>query len=164
MDAMQNHDTSLIELDEGFPTHVGYYNDELDILDLGDMGFEAILCPRCQRFDIQSFAKGVDHRRGYLLRDVETAAAEGCEFCMLLLASLKNIPRPTYFYMSFGSRRPTNSDLYVHMTLSENYSEMKKQPGSLGLRVNRLQTEIGGRFSEVKNASEYELCLAADPS
>lgn len=116
---MPNHDTNLIELDEGLSTYDGYHNDALDILDLGDDGDEAILCQRCQRFDIQSFAKSVNHRRGYLLRDVEAAAADRCEFCSLLLASLKDILRPTYFYVSFGSRKPTNPDLYVHMTLSK---------------------------------------------
>ena len=46
------------------------------------------------------------------------------------------------------------------MSLSENYSETSA--GSFELRANRLQVEIGGRYSDVKHVSKKELCLAAD--
>jgi hypothetical protein len=63
----------------------------------------------------------------------------------------------------FPNRRtPTKRTLYLHMTLPENYTNSTNQPVSPGLRVNRLLAEIGDRFSEVRNASEHELCLAAD--
>jgi len=84
---------------------------------------------------------------------------------LLLLDSVKDIEKPKYFNSTplWGRVKPTNRDLYLHMTVSENYVGEKLLPVSPGLRVNRLLTEIGDRFSEVRNASEHELCLAADP-
>jgi hypothetical protein len=102
---MPNHGTSLDE------------DLSLDILDLGldDEGAGVTLCQRCQRLDIQYSASCINHRRGYHLRGVE-AEAKGCEFCSLLLASVKDIPKPTYFYNNvLGGRITTHPDLYVHM-------------------------------------------------
>jgi hypothetical protein len=150
---------SLIELDAALT------NARSDALDIptSTPANGAMLCDRCKHFDIQSFARSASRRRGYALREVEIAAANGCEFCSLLLDSVKDVERPTYFSTTFlGRHTPTNPDLYLHMTLSENYTNKKIQPVSPGLRVNRLLTEIGDRFSEVRNASEHELCLAAD--
>jgi hypothetical protein len=162
---MSNRPASLIELDAVLSTPDPDQNDALDIPNVrpANVGNEATLCDRCQRFDIQSFARSASRRCGYVLREVEAAAANGCEFCSLLLDSVKDVARPTYFTTTFlGRRTPTNPDLYLHMMLSENYTNKKIQPVSPGLRVNRLLTEIGDRFSEVRNASEHELCLAAD--
>ena len=140
---------------------------ELDFHPAGDAdsGPGAPLCELCQNFDIHSFTRGSTQTRGYLLRHVE-AAAVGCEFCSLLFDSVKDIEKPTYFYKSlFGkSTYDLKPDLYMHMTLSENYSGSKKQSNWLPLGANRLSTEIGDRFSDVKSASKHELCLAADPS
>jgi len=123
------------------------------------------LCDRCQRFDLQSFARDASRRYGYALRDVEAAASNGCEFCTLLLDSVKDVEKPVYFSATiFGGRRPRNPDLYVYMTLSENYVQSKTPPGLSGLRVNRLLTEIGDRYTKLTSASDHELCLAADPS
>jgi hypothetical protein len=163
---MSNRPASLLELDTVFPTPDPDQNNALDIPNVrpADFGNGATLCDRCQRFDIQSFARSASRRCGYVLREVEIAAANGCEFCSLLLDSVKDVEKPTYFYTTnFGQRRPLNPDLYLHMTLSENYINKKLHLVSPGLRVNRLLTEIGDRFSEVRNASEHELCLAADP-
>jgi hypothetical protein len=154
-----NRPASLIELDAVLSAPDPDQNDTLDIPDDG-----ATLCDRCQRFDVQSFARNPSRRCGYLLHDVEAAAVNGCEFCSLLFDSVKDVERPTYFSAAIlsGYITPTNPDLYLHMTLSENYTNKANAPVSPGLRVNRLRTEIGDRFSEVKNASEHELCLAAD--
>ena len=166
---MSNRPTSLIEQGAALSTPDPDQDDSLDILDIPDVwpdnvGNGATLCDHCQRFDIQSFARSASCRRGYVFREVKAAAADGCEFCSLLLDSVKDVERPTYFYTNnLGRRTTTNSDLYVHMTLSENYTDKKMQSASPGLRANRLLTEIEDRFSEVKNASEHELCLAADP-
>jgi hypothetical protein len=123
----------------------------------------AILCNRCLRFDIQLFAGSASRRCGYLLREVEIAAANGCEFCSLLLDSVSDVEKPTYFNSTILDRNiPTNHDLYVHLTLSENYRNRGNRPVSLGLQVNRLLTELGDRFSDMRNASGHELCLAAD--
>jgi hypothetical protein len=123
------------------------------------------LCDRCQRFDLQSFARDASRRYGYALRDVEAAASNGCEFCTLLLDSVKDVEKPAYFSTTiFGRRRPRNPDLYVYMTLSENYVQSKTPPGLSGLRVNRLLTEIGDAYTKLTSASDHELCLAADPS
>lgn len=123
------------------------------------------LCELCQNFDIHSFNRGSTQTRGYLLRHVE-AAAVGCEFCSLLFDSVKDVEKPTYFYNSLlgYSTHDLKPDLYLHMTLSENYSGSNKQSTWLPLGANRLSTEIGDRFSDVKSASKHELCLAADPS
>lgn len=134
---------------------------ELDLHSDGD----APLCGLCQNFDIQSFTKGSTPNRGYLLRHVE-AAAVGCEFCSLLLDSVKDVEKPTYFYKGLFHHNlyALKPDLYVHMMLSENYSVSKKSSNWLPLAANRLSAEVGDRFSDVRNASEHELCLAADPS
>lgn len=120
------------------------------------------LCDRCQRFDLQSFARNASRRHSYALRDVEAAASDGCEFCTLLLDSVKDVEKPVYFSDTiFGGRMPRNPNLYVYMTLSENYIQSKTLPG---LRANRLLTEIGDRYTKLTSASDHELCLAADPS
>lgn len=161
---MSNRPASLIELGAVPSTPDPDQNDALDLPNNTDVANGATLCDRCQRFDIQSFARSASRRCGYILCEVEVAAANGCEFCSLLLDSVQGVEEPAYFtHDIFGRRRPTNPDLYLHMTLSENYASQKQQPASPGLRVNRLLTEIGDRFSEGRNASDHELCLAADP-
>jgi hypothetical protein len=121
------------------------------------------LCERCQNFDLQSFARSASGIRGYLFRDVE-AADDSCEFCSLLLESLKDVEKPTYFYYHFwNGTTKTNPDIYVHMTLSQNFSYISaKQGTSLPLCANRLSIEIGDRYSDVNTPSSYELCLAAE--
>lgn len=75
--------------------------DEDDIPDIlgvrpDNISDRALLCKCCQRFDIRSFARSASQRRGYLLRDVQASASDGCEFCSLLLDSVKNVEsRPT---------------------------------------------------------------------
>jgi hypothetical protein len=146
-------------------------NNALDMPNtaLANVGNGAALCGRCQRFDIQTFTRSARRRRGYAVRDVETAAANGCEFCALLLDSVRDVEKPVYFG-GIGwlgglkpTIKPTNPDLYVHMTISENYRNEKEHAVSQGLRVNRLLVEIGDRFSDVRNASEHELYLTTDP-
>jgi hypothetical protein len=130
------------------------------------------LCTRCQNFDIQSFGQVAGRRKGYLLHDVEEAAAaeRGCEFCALLLDAIKDVPKPEYFYqnMLFPGRVVMHPDLYVHMTVSENYKDDTQKAAytasSSGLGVNRIYVEVGDRFSGVRNPSAHEICLAADPS
>ena len=166
--AMSNRPASLLELDTVLPTPYLDENDALDIPNVRPVNFGngAALCDRCQRFDIQSFTRSVNRRCVYALREVEAAAANGCEFCSLLFDSVKDVEKPTYFYtifQTYNRRRALNPDLYLHMALSENYINKNLNQVSPGLQVNRLLLEIGDRFSEVRNASEHELCLAADP-
>jgi len=124
----------------------------------------AALCVRCQNFDIQSFARASGNRKGYLLSDVRAAAKEGCEFCGLLLESLKDVEEPQYFYSNAWVGRTTlASKLYVHMTISEDHKETSSATPNGGLRANRLFVELGDRFSGVKNPSSHEMCIAADP-
>jgi hypothetical protein len=136
-----------------------------DVEDTGDRAeARASLCNRCQSFDIQSFARSPSRTRGYLLKDVEMSARDGCEFCSLLLDGVKNVERPTYFYTTASNRqKTTNPDLYVHMTVSESGWDDKASLMVPGLRANRLLIQLGDRFSEVRNQSEHEICLAADP-
>ena len=164
---MANRPASLIELDPVLPSQDDAAPNDLDILRDGPaaVGARAPLCELCQNFDIQSFAKSPTRRRGYLLRHVEAAAADGCEFCSLLLDSVKDVEKPAYFYHNFhGGHNVLKPDLYVHMTLSENYGGSKGESNSLPLGANRLLTQVGDRFSDVKSASQHELCLAADLS
>lgn len=136
-----------------------------DVEDTGDRAEAgASLCNRCQSFDIQSFARSPSRRKGYLLKDVEMSARDGCEFCSLLLDSVKNVERPTYFYTTaFNRQKTTNPDLYVHMTVYESCQDDKTSLMTPGLRANRLLIQLGDRYSEVRNQSEHEICLAADP-
>lgn len=135
-----------------------------DVEDTGDEAEAAAsLCNRCQNFDIQSFTRSPSRRRGYLLKDVETSARDGCEFCSLLLDGVKDVERPTYFYTTaFNRKKTTNPDLYVHMTVSESFRDDKASLMAPGLRANRLLIQLGDRFSEVRNQSEHEICLGAD--
>jgi hypothetical protein len=121
------------------------------------------LCERCSRFDIQSFTKTQNRTRGYKLSDVETSAADNCRFCLLLLDSVKGLDPPDPFYIStFGALKSTKPELYIHMTLSENFDPIVKN--KIGpFRFNRLHTAIGDRFDEVRSHSEIELCVTVDP-
>jgi hypothetical protein len=124
------------------------------------------LCRRCEDFDIQSFAKSPYRRRGYLLSDTISSFSAGCDFCELLIYCVADVDIPKlpnsrlrfdndYFY--FDPR------IYIHMTVSENYSETwddaKPEMG-----VNRLLVEIGDRFSDMRRSGDKELCLSADSS
>lgn len=125
---------------------------------------EFSLCARCQNFDIQLFARGADRRKGYLLKEVESAADQGCQFCGLLLDAVKDVEKPTYFYSNiFGGNTTLNPDLYVHMTISDSYRDEASATPSLALRGNRFFVELGDRFSGVRNSSKHEICIAADP-
>jgi hypothetical protein len=113
---------------------------------------ELSLCVRCQNFDIQSFARSADGRKGFLLKDVEAAADQGCQFCGLLLDAVKDAEKPEYFYNNaFVGKTTLNPDLYVHMTISESYKEERLTTPSRGLRANRFLVELGDRFSGVRN-------------
>ena len=124
----------------------------------------APLCDRCSIFDIQSFARMPYRSQGYKRSDVEKSAASKCRFCLLLLDSVKGLDPPDPFYIStFGALKSTKPELYLHMTLSENYeTAVKKTVGPFNF--NRLHIAIGGRFDEVRSHSEVELCVAADQS
>ncbi|CAO2649627.1 Nn.00g070120.m01.CDS01 [Neocucurbitaria sp. VM-36] len=126
---------------------------------------DASLCARCHDFDLQSFARSATRRKGYLLKDVEISAQSGCAFCTLLLDAAKDAGKPEYFYTHavFPGRTVTNPDLFVHMKISESYKTDQMDVRSHGLRGNRLLIEIGDRFSDKRNESKHEICLAADP-
>ena len=121
------------------------------------------LCARCQNLDIQSFSRCADRRKGYLLKDVEEAAHQGCQFCTLLLDAVKDVERPEYFYSNaFVGKTTLNPDLYVHLTLSESYKHEAPTTPSGNLRANRFLIELGDRFSGMRNPSTHEICIAAD--
>jgi hypothetical protein len=121
------------------------------------------LCDNCQNFDIQSFTRNPNHTRGFLHRDVKHGAEEGCEFCSLLWDSIEGVELPTYKYANFrGGQNPLLSDDYVHMTISKDYDNVKLRKGE-GLGANRMLVERGHRFTDVRNASDWEICLAAEP-
>ncbi|KAH8787090.1 hypothetical protein F5882DRAFT_114013 [Hyaloscypha sp. PMI_1271] len=125
---------------------------------------EISLCARCQNIDIQSFARSADRRKGYLLKEVEAAADQGCQFCRLLLDAVRDAEKPEYFYSNvFGGKTTLNPDLYVHMTIAESYKDETLATPSQGLRANRFLVELGDRFSGVRNPSNHEICIAADP-
>lgn len=122
------------------------------------------MCPRCQNFDIQSFAKSRDRRKGYLLKDVEEAADQDCQFCGLLLEAVKDVDKPEYFYTNvFWGETTLNPDLYVHMKISESFKGEASPMPSGGLRANRFLIELGDRFSGVRSPSNHDICIAADP-
>ena len=124
----------------------------------------APLCDRCSIFDIQSFARTPYRSRGYKRSDVERSAASNCRFCLLLLDSVEGLDPPDPFYIStFGALKSTKPELYIHMTLSENY-ETATEKAVGPFCFNRLHIAIGGRFDEVRSHSEVELCVAADRS
>lgn len=123
----------------------------------------ASLCNRCQSFDVQS-GRSPSRRKGYLLEDVEMSAHDGCEFCSLLLDGVKNVERRTYFYLTaFNGQKTTNLDLYVHKIVFGSFRDDKARLMATGLRANSLLIQRCDRFSEVRNQSEHEIHLTADP-
>ena len=122
------------------------------------------LCDRCRNFDIHAFGKTPSRTKGYLLRDVQTWADSSCAFCALLARSIHGINTPEYFYASAIPwwLRTTKPDIYVHMTVSNNYETPPLELDSHKLNANRLLVRLGDRFSDVKAESEFEICLAAD--
>jgi hypothetical protein len=122
------------------------------------------LCARCQNFDIQSFARAASRRKGYLLEDVEAAAKQGCQFCGLLLDAVRDIERPHYFYAHvFKGKTTMYPDLYVHMTVCKNDRDESNATSTDGLGATRFLIELGDRFSGMRNPSDHEICIAADP-
>jgi hypothetical protein len=169
---MLNRSTSLISLatiDPDIEPYRDDWEDDSQSLAVGAVRNQAeaeiSLCARCQNFDIQSFARGADRRKGYLLKNVEAAADQGCQFCGLLLDAVKDVEKPEYFYSNafVGGKTTLNPDLYVHMTISENYKDKTLATPSRGLRANRLLVELGDRFSGMRNPSNHEICIASDP-
>lgn len=140
------------------------WHDEASEWDSQHTSENALLCPRCQAFNIQSFTRSTERRKGYLLKDVEREAGVGCMFCALLLDAVKDVESPEYFYSNtFGMKRTvTKPDLWIHMTLSESYLARDAKDRSGPLRANRLLIELGDRFSGIRNVSRDEICLAAD--
>jgi hypothetical protein len=153
---MLTHRASLIEL-EGVP---GTPDESPDA---GKDGGTR-LCERCQRFDLQSFARDASHRRrGYALRDVERGASESCDFYALLLDSLAGVAKPVYFSTTlWGRQRPRNPEFFVYLSVSENYAQPKPKITGPGLRANHLLTEIGDYDTTITSVSPHELCLVAD--
>ncbi|KAK0710592.1 hypothetical protein B0H67DRAFT_583038 [Lasiosphaeris hirsuta] len=122
----------------------------------------APLCDRCSTFDIQSFTRTPHRSRGYKRSDTERSVASNCRFCLLLLDSVQGLdPSDPFYILTFGELKSTKPELYIHMTLSENY-ETATQKTAGPFCFNRLQIAIGGRFDEVRSHSEVELCVAAD--
>jgi len=168
---MLNRSTSLISLatiDPDIEPYSDNWDDDAQPLAVRIVGNQAeaeiSLCTRCQNFDIQSFARGTNRRKGYLLKDVEASANQGCQFCRLLLDAVKAAEKPEYAYGNyFRGRTMLYPDLYVHMTISESYKDEISAPPSQGLRANRFLIELGDRFSGIRNPSNHEICIAADP-
>ncbi|KAI3319220.1 HET-domain-containing protein [Xylariaceae sp. AK1471] len=138
-----------------------------DVIDLQTLTprVQRRLCDRCQYFDIHSFASTSSPRRGYALRDVQTGAEDGCEFCKLLSESIEGVAIPEHNYTNFLTgwpRRGTNPDMYVHMTVSRNYDIRSLAQGPDEINANRLTVQLGGRFGNTKNDSKHELCLVVD--
>ncbi|KAF2176902.1 hypothetical protein K469DRAFT_755399 [Zopfia rhizophila CBS 207.26] len=169
---MLNRSTSLISLatiDPDIERYRGDWNDDALPLAIGAVHIQAeaesSLCERCQNFDIQSFTRSPNRRKGYLLKDVETAANQCCKFCGLLLDAVKNVEKPEYFYLNaFVGRTTINPDLYVHITISESYKDDALATPTPGLQANRFLIKLGDRFSGVRSQSKHEICITADPA
>jgi hypothetical protein len=126
-----------------------------------DLDTDAIpLCSRCLQFDIQSFAKAPEGRRGYTLTSVEKGAKEGCEFCSLLNECVKELPDKEW---------KQHKEPYIHMSLWENSTRrISPRLRGGGLSANRLKVWIGGLYTVKQKESEIEIfkgeiCLAAEP-
>ena len=95
---------------------------------------------------------------------MKATEAQGCQFCTLLLEALEDVEEPEYFHTNaFVGKTTLHPELYVNMTISENYEEASIKTSTAGLHANRLLVELGDRFSGVRNASEHEIYVAADP-
>lgn len=168
---MLNRSTSLISLatvDPDTDRHRDDWVDDAQLLTVDairdELETDTSLCEQCQKFDVQSFARSAGRRKGYLLKDVEAGANQGCRFCRLLLDAVKSVEKPEYFYTNvFVGRTTLNPDLYVHMTVSESYKDIVPRTFLRELHINRILVELGDRFSGVRNQSKHEICVAADP-
>jgi hypothetical protein len=156
---------ALVQLNPNASPYRDGWHDEVSEWDDHASQVNPLLCERCQSFDIQSFRTSTERRKGFLLKDVERDAGEGCMFCALLLDAAKDVEPPEYFYSNTFNwgRTVYEPELWVHMTLSESYLERRSKKGDGPLRANRLLIEVGDRYSGMRNASKDEICLAADP-
>ncbi|RMZ88043.1 hypothetical protein DV736_g4729, partial [Chaetothyriales sp. CBS 134916] len=133
-----------------------------------DIGTGSELCDRCRQFDIQTFSRSNDRTHGYLLSDVRDATdRQRCPFCSLLLESVRDVERPRDATENEFNpwRLPIEQDpgMYIHMKLCEDYKDPETRYPDLRLKANRLLVTLADRFSDVRNASEHEICLAAEP-
>jgi hypothetical protein len=117
------------------------------------------LCEQCKKFDIQSFGKAPDGRKGYPLSSIQEGARDGCEFCGLLYDCVEELPDGEWKQL----KKP-----YIHLSIWEDYTErIKKGRSADGLRANRLAIWVGGRYTAKPRVSEVaissaEICLVAD--
>jgi ribosome-binding protein aMBF1 (putative translation factor) len=117
------------------------------------------LCEQCKQFDIQSFGKAPDGRKGYALSSIQKGARDGCEFCGLLYDCVEELPDGEWKEV----KKP-----YIHLSLWEDYTiRIKKGRSTDGLSANRLAIWVGGRYTVKPRESEVavssaEICLAAD--
>jgi hypothetical protein len=83
----------------------------------------------------------------------------------MLFESVKDVAVPEYMESNtFWGKKRIMLDIYVHMTLSKDYAERTSREVGDGLQTNRMLLEVGDRFSGVRNRSNVEICVAADPS
>jgi hypothetical protein len=117
------------------------------------------LCDRCLQFDIQSFARAPEGRRGYTLSSVDKGAREGCEFCGLLGECVRDLPSDEW---------RQHKEPYLHMSIWENETRRIRKAGKYsGLRANRIKFWVGGLYTVKQKESEIsvfngEICLAAE--
>jgi len=115
------------------------------------------LCRVCQRFAVYSFPDDPDGMRAYKLEVVEDGAGEGCEFCVLLLTTLKDD-------ITISPYLPANS--WIRLSFIRD-----SQTHGSGLRYNKLHVSLANHpfpkprkvLSAIEGqGKEYELSVAAD--
>lgn len=97
-----------------------------------------MLCSRCKKFDVQSFAHG-SPLRGYAVKTVIDSAASGCTFCSLLLESVSarrmgNVviadarQSSSLLKQIWRSVRPNAPMIYFYITQSKDLPDEEPKP------------------------------------
>ncbi|KAI1733477.1 hypothetical protein F4680DRAFT_463105 [Xylaria scruposa] len=95
----------------------------------------AVLCWRCQGFNIQIFSRNTVSWRGYRISDIVTSAKSGCPFCCYLARGLEEAGHIIYRYIK------NTDDDWVHFRVLRAVQDLTSQSRheNTGLNVTYLQ-------------------------
>ena len=125
---------------------------------------DAILCQRCQVFDIQAFSRNTIPWRGYRISDIANSAALGCLFCSYLARELDYAG----FQIYTKGRNDGRKTRWVHFKVLRVVRDSDSQlgPDGAGLDITHLQIFDQNRdyIGDTNLTPLVEFHVIADPS